>query len=214
MTDNNKEIIKVEAGQVEKTSRTASKPRKDSFTIFQSVVLILLTLVVSIGGYYAIGQKFFWTTLDMKRVNQQLEYYKQQVQSNPSDINARISLGYTYSLKGNNDQAIQQFSQVIALDAKNFDAYYNLGLVLNKEKRYNEALTQFGKAAELSPRDYKVHLQKGIALRNLKMYKEAKDALTQANKLMPMNSDIIYEIGMVAEAQGQKDEAKNIYQHG
>ncbi|ODA41995.1 tetratricopeptide repeat protein [Desulfosporosinus sp. BG] len=187
------------------------KSRKDSFTPLTSAILILLTLVVSVGGWYGVGKYFFWSDLDMKRVNAQLEFYKQKVQTEPNNTEARVNLGYTYFLKGNDGQAIQEFNQVLVIDPKDFDAYYNLSLVLIKEKRYNEALQKLSKAGELSPRDYKVPFQKGIVYRNLKMYKEATDSLSQANVLMPANTDIIYEIGMVAEAQGQKDEATQIY---
>jgi tetratricopeptide (TPR) repeat protein len=187
------------------------KGKKDSFTKLQSFLLIFLTLVISVGGWYAVGKYFFWTDIDMKRVNAQLEYLQKQVQAEPNNSKTRVELGYTYTLKGKNDLAIKEFNQALSLDEKYFDAYYNLGLVLNKEKRYNEALDNFVKAAEISPKDYKVHLQKGISYRGLKMYKEASESLSQANKLMPTSSDIIYEIGRVAEDQGQTESAIAIY---
>ncbi|MFZ3102433.1 MAG: tetratricopeptide repeat protein [Desulfitobacteriaceae bacterium] len=187
------------------------KVKKDSFTKLQSILLILLTLVISVGGYYGIGKTFFWGNLDMKRVDAQLEYLKQKVQATPSDPKARVELGYTYFLKGKNDLAIQELNQVLLLDPKNFDGYYNLGIVMLDEKRYNEALEKFQKAVDLSPRDYKGHLQKGVTYRNLGMYKEASAAVAQANKLLPGNADIIYETGRIAEAQGQKDAAIDIY---
>ena len=193
------------------TPSEKKKVKKDSFTKLQSVLLILLTLAISAGAWYGVGKVFFWNDLDMKRVDGQLAYLQQKVQSEPSDAATRVELGYTYSLKGKNDQAIQELNQALLLDPKNFDAYYNLGLVLLKEERNNEALEKFQKAVELSPKDYKGHLQKGVAYRNLKMYKEASLALQQANKLLPGNADIIYETGRVAEAQGQKETAINIY---
>lgn len=187
------------------------KIKKDSFTKVQSVLLILLTLVISVGGWYGVGKVYVWSDLDMKRVDGQLEYLKQKAQAEPSDTKTRVELGYTYYLKGKNDQAIQELNQALLLDPKNFDAYYNLGLIMLKDKRYNEALQKFQKAVELSPKDYKGYLQKGVTYRNLKMYKEASESLDKANKLLPGSADIIYETGRVAEDQGQKDAAINIY---
>lgn len=213
MIENNL-VIKGKAGTVrvpQPPTVKSPKSKKDSFSALTSVMLILLTLVVSVGGWYGVGKYFFWSNLDMKRVNAQLEFYKQKVQAQPNDTQARVDLGYTYFLKGNNADAIQEFNQALVIDPKDFDAYYNLSVVFIKEQRYNEALEKLSKAGELSPKDYKVPYQKGIAYRNLKMYKEATDSLTLANTLMPTNSDIIYEIGMVAEAQGQKDNAIQIY---
>jgi tetratricopeptide (TPR) repeat protein len=66
----------------------------------------------------------------MKRVDGQLEYLKQKAQAEPTDPKTRVELGYTYYLKGQNDQAIQELNQAVLLDPKYFDAYYNLGLVM------------------------------------------------------------------------------------
>ena len=213
MTENNS-LIKANEGTVgvpQPPSLKSPKSKKDSFTPLTSVILILLTLVISVAGWYGVGKYFFWSDLDMKRVNAQLEFYKQKVQADPKNTQARVDLGYTYFLKGKDVEATQEFNQALLLDPKDFDAYYNLSLVLIKEKRYNEALVKLSKANELSPRDFKVPFQKGIVYRNLKMYTEATDSLTLANKLMPTNTDIIYEIGMVAEAQNQKSAAIDIY---
>lgn len=195
-------------------SQTPSKVKKvknDSFTKLQSILLILLTLAISVGGWYGVGKVYFWSDLDMKRVDAQLGYLQQKVQTEPTDPKTRVELGYTYLLKGENDKAIQELNQALLLDPKSFDAYYNLGLVMLKEERNNEALEKFQKAVDLSPKDFKGHLQKGVAYRNLGMYKEASVSLAQANKLLPGSADIIYETGRVAEAQGQKEAAIEIY---
>lgn len=193
------------------TPSKVKKVKKDSFTKLQSALLILLTLAISVGGWYGVGKVYFWSDLDMKRVDAQLVYLQQKVQTEPTDPETRVELGYTYLLKGENDKAIQELNQALLLDPKSFDAYYNLGLVMLKEERNNEALEKFQKAVDLSPKDFKGHLQKGVAYRSLGMYKEASVSLAQANKLLPGSADIIYETGRVAEAQGQKDAAIQIY---
>lgn len=192
-------------------SHKRKKSKKDSFTLFQGLLLVMLTLIISAIGWYAVGKYYFWNDIDMKRLNSQLEFLEQKVRSEPNNPKIRVELGYTYSLKGKNEQALKELNQALVLDSRNFDAFYNIGLVLLKEKRYNDALANFQQAVEISPRDYKGHLQKGIAYRNLGMYNDASEALKQANKLLPGNADIIYEVGRVAEAQGQIDAAIEIY---
>lgn len=187
------------------------KEKKGTFTMAQTILLIFLTLLISVGGWFAVGKYYVWTDIDMKRVNAQLDFYKQKVASEPNNIKARVELGYTYFLKKNNTEAIREYNQALVLDPNFYDAYYNLGVVLIAEKRYNEALEKLTKAIQLSPRDYKGHLQRGIAYRNLGMFKEAKESLEQANKLMPTNADIIYEIGRIAEDEGDKELAVQIY---
>lgn len=181
------------------------------FTYFQASLLIILTLVVSIGGWYAAGKYYFWKDLDMKRIGQQLDYLKKKVEAEPKNLQYRVELGYTYYLKEDYDQAIKEFNQVIEINDKNFGAYYNLGLVYEKQDRLNDAMEMYQNAIDLAPRDYKAYLHKGIVYRKLKMYKEALETLAKADKLLPRSSNIIYEIGRVAEEKGDIQMAVTIY---
>ncbi len=193
------------------TITAGRKNKKDYFTLFQATVLILLTLGVSTAGWFAAGKYYFWTGVDKKRVNQQLEYLEQKVQAEPKNLDYRVALGYTYFLKGKNEKAIKELNQVLEIDKRYYDAHYNLGLVLADEGRFDEALDAFQKCIEISPKDYKGYLQKGIVYRKLKMYPEAVQVLDKASIMMPGRADIIYEIGMVAEAKGDKETAAQIY---
>lgn len=190
--------------------KQTKKPPK-MFTILQSILLLVLSLVITSGGGYALGNYFFWEDIDMKRVNEQYDHYKEQVRIDPSNLEYRIILGYTNYLKGNNDDAIREFMYVLDQDENYFDAHYNLGLVYLEEERYNEALTSFNKSAQVAPKDYKGHLQMGVTYRHLEMYEEAKVSLEKANQLTPGNSDIIFQIGLVVEAQGDFELAVEVY---
>lgn len=181
------------------------------FTFTQAAALILLTLVVSMAGWYLVGKYFFWTNQDLQRINKQLAYLEQQVQAKPDDLKLHNQLGYTYYLKGDHDKAINQFNKVLEIDQKNPDAYYNLGLVYQSEGRHDDALENYQKTIELASKDHKAYLQKGIVYRELKMYKQAVETLERANKMVPGSANIIYEIGRVAEAMGDSKNAASIY---
>lgn len=185
--------------------------KTEYFTLLQAGMLLFLTLVISIGGWYAAGKYYFWNDLDMKRISEQLVYLQKKVQAEPKKTEYRVALGYTHFLKGDNRQAIKELKQAIEIDKNNFDAYYNLGLVYSDGEKLDDALETFQKAVEIAPRDYKGHLQKGIVYRKMKMFKEAIDSLAVANKLVPHNADIIYQIGIVAEAKGDLKTAVGIY---
>jgi tetratricopeptide (TPR) repeat protein len=202
----------MEAAKVpqEVEGRTEKKKPK-TFTKKTSFLLLFLTLVFSIGTGYALGHFYFWNDVDMNRVNEQLTYYKEEVRKDPSNLQNRIVLGYTFFLKGDNEKAIKEFDYVLEQDKNYYDAHYNLGLVFLSEERYNEALIEFEKTVNIAPKDYKGHVQMGIAYRGLEEYDKATKALEQANKLAPTNSDIIYQIGMVAEAKGEYSDAIAIY---
>lgn len=214
----NIEVIDKVNQQAQKNTKKDEKdkpPKSDHFTWLQTLLMLGLTFAISIGGWYYVGKTYVWTAVDMQRVNEQIKYYEQKVASEPKNTENRINLGYSYFLKGENDKAVGEFKQAIQLSKKdkieNFDAYYNLGLVYLDEKRYDDALEVFDKCTKISPRDHKGHLQKGIAYREIKMYKEAMETLEKASKLLPGNADIIFQIGLVAEEQGNKKLAADIY---
>jgi tetratricopeptide (TPR) repeat protein len=196
------------APQVE--GRPAKKMPK-TFKKRTAFLLLLLSLIFSVGTGYALGHFYFWNSIDMKRVNDQLVYYKEEIRKDPTNLQNRIVLGYTYYLKGNNEEAIKQFYYVLDQDQNYYDAHYNLGLVYLDEERYNDALMEFEKTVKIAPRDFKGHIQRGITYRELKEYEKATKSLEEANKLAPTNADIIYQIGMVAEAQRKYVDAISIY---
>jgi tetratricopeptide (TPR) repeat protein len=190
---------------------TTEKKKNDRVKWWQGLLILVVTLGISISAAYMISDKFLWSDIDQNQLKQRLDHAKSEVDSKPNDPKARVDLGYAYFLNEDNEDAIKQYKVALDLDENDYNAHLNLGIVYNDEKRFDDALQSAMKASELSPRDYKGHLLKGIAYRNLKMYKDASEALTQADKLMPGNTDIIYEVGMVAEAQGKKDAAEEIY---
>jgi tetratricopeptide (TPR) repeat protein len=187
------------------------KNKNDRFKWWQSLLILLITLVISVTAAYMISNKYLWSNVDQNQIKVRLDHAKATVNQKPNDSQARVELGYSYFLNNNNDQAIKELKLAIDLDKNDYNAYLNLGIVYNDEKRYDDALKNAIKATELSPRDYKGYLLKGMAYRNLKMYTEASESLTQADKLMPGNTDIIFESGRVAEDQGKKQAAEEIY---
>lgn len=186
------------------------KVKSNRFKWWQSLLLLVATLVISLSAGYYISQKYLWNQ-DSDQISQQLKYYQQQVDQKPNDSKLRVQLGYSYYLKGNDDEAIKQLKMAADLDKTNYDAYLNLSIVYDKENQNDELLQTATKAQKLAPRDYKSQLILGRAYRKLKMYKKADAALQEAIRLKPGNTDTLYEVGMVAEVQGKTTEAEKIY---
>jgi tetratricopeptide (TPR) repeat protein len=180
------------------------------FTKIQGVSMIISTLLISLVAGYFISDIYLWKE-DTTRLAQQLDFYKNEVSREPNESMHRVNLGYTYHLLGEDEDAVKQLLMAIDLDSENVTAYFNLGLVYNDQKRFDDALIQAKKASDLAPRDFKGHLLKGMVHRQLKEYDDALAALEEANKLMPANTDIIFEIGKVAEGQGKPEDAEQLY---
>jgi Tfp pilus assembly protein PilF len=185
------------------------KEKKDHFTWWQSLIILAATLIICLAAGYYISSNYLWNQND--QLTKQLNYYKAQVDSKPNDANLRVQLGYTYFLKGNDQEAISQLTTAKNLDKNNYGAYLNLAIVYDQENQTDNALQSALTAAKLSPNDYKSLLLEGRSYRKLKMYKQATTALDSANRLKPDNDDILNEIGLVAEGQGDVKDAEAIY---
>ena len=192
------------------TNKEATSKKNNHFTKLQGFALIIATLIISLVGGYFISDKYLWKE-ETTRLSQQLEFYKNEVSKQPNDATSRVNLGYTFHLLEKNEDAVKQLLMAIDLDKTNVSAYFNLGLVYNDQERFDDAIKQAKKATELAPRDYKGHLLEGMVYRQLKMYEESIASLQEADKLMPANTDIIFEIGKVAEDQGKTDDAEQLY---
>jgi tetratricopeptide (TPR) repeat protein len=195
----------------EKKGMKEKKPNKDRFNWWQTLIILFLTLGISVGAGYFISDKYFWSDFDQNQLKKQFEHYKNQVDAQPNDPQHRVNLGYSYFLLGKNEEAVKQFKVALDLDKNFYDAYLNLGIVYLDEERLDEGLKMATKASEIAPRDYKSQLLKGTAYRKLKMFDESLETLSKANELMPGNTDIITELGKVAEDQGDKMNAEELF---
>jgi tetratricopeptide (TPR) repeat protein len=193
-----------------KKNEKEKKVKSDSFKWWQALIILAATLAICLSAGYYISEKYFWNS-NSDEIAKQLKYYKGEVDNKPNDPKLRVQLGYTYFMKGDNDEAIKQYKIAKELDKKYFDAYLNLSIVYEKEERTDDALQMASKAAKIAPLDYKGHLLKGRNYRKLKMYEKATKSLEEAIRLKPGNTDIIYEVGLVAEDQGKIKEAEKIY---
>lgn len=188
-----------------------SQNNNQYFKKWQGILMIVATLVVCLVGGYFINDKLLWKYADSSRLNEQLSHYKQLVKAEPNNPEHRVNLGYTYYLMNNNEEAVKQMLVSLDYDEEYAPAYFNLGIVYHDMERLDDALKQSQKLVELAPRDYKGYLLEGMVYRKLKMYDDAVASLEEANELMPVNTDIITEIGRVAEDQGNLEEAEEIY---
>lgn len=207
-----KQVSPREVNEESKIKPTKEKQqKKDKFNWWQTLLILFLTLVIAVGTAYFISDKYFWSKTDINHTNEQLTYYQNKVDAEPNEPKHRVNLGYTYFLKGDNEEAIKQLKVALDLDKNNYDAYLNLSIVYSDDGQIDNALKAAEKCVEINPRDYKGLLQKGSIYRKLRMYKDSLKTLNKANDLMPGNTDIIYEIGRLAEDQKQYKEAAGIY---
>ncbi len=89
-----------------------------------------------------------------------IEAYKQVLEKNPNDLEARAGLGWAYQYDPQNPmEAIRQTNLVLEADADHLMANYNKGVFLMRINRFEQALVQFERVKEIAGVDSPYHQQ-------------------------------------------------------
>ena len=176
-----------------------------------TIFLLLSTILISLIIGYFISLKFIWKNDNEIKLAERLDKYEALVASDPNDPNYRVELGFTFYLKENYNKAIKQFKTAISLDKEYYPAHLNLAITYFEIGEVENALEEATISKDLAPRDYKSKLIMGRCYRSMKMYDDSKEALIAAQNLASGNVEVIYEIGRLAEDQGEKKKAEEIF---
>ncbi|MDF2557779.1 MAG: hypothetical protein K0R71_1607 [Bacillales bacterium] len=194
--------------QIKKISESISN---DRYSWKMTIFLLTTTLVISLIGGYFVSSKYIWKNENEVKLTERLDKYEALVAANPNDPSYRVELGFTFYLMEKYSLAIKQYKTAKALDEEYYPAHLNLAITYDKIGEKENAVEEAIIAENLAPRDYKAKLIKGRCYRSMKMFNESKKALIEAQNLSSGNVEVIFEIGRLAEDQGKKEEAEEIY---
>jgi S1-C subfamily serine protease len=97
--------------------------------------------------------------LTLSKKDQDIEFYKRKILSDPSDYMAHVSLGTAYKDNGQTEKAIYEYEKAIIINPRDPLAYIGLGTLYlrlsagHANSELNKAIYQYKKAIELNPQD-------------------------------------------------------------
>lgn len=154
------------------------------------------------------------TYLEKGDADTAVEYFRQAIELNPKNQNAKLGLSEALSEQG--DQLADAHSLVAALpvyqealkfDDKNASAYAGLGSVYDEQEKTDLALTNYEKALELNPKLTELYASTGILYYEKGEVAKADEYLTKALANSPQDSETQYFLGLVRYKQNRNDEA-------
>ncbi|MBS4030827.1 MAG: tetratricopeptide repeat protein [Clostridiales bacterium] len=191
---------------------TASVQPQKTYPLWKvTTSLILSVAIFSIIGNF-VGTRFFWTDMDLRRIDKEIAYYQQLIETEPMEPEHRVSLGYTYLRRGDYDRALIQLGAALEMDETYMPAYLNRGYVYQAMELWDEALENFQKVTELAPDDHRGYQNMGVCYMYLGMYEHALNMYYSAKALRPGASDVAYYAGMTLERMGEYDAAIDEYE--
>lgn len=170
-----------------------------------SFLLVWVLLIGSAGTF--VGNRYFWSEIDVRQTERAVSYYRELVTMEPDAPEHRVALAFNLHRLNDYQNAIAQLKAAIEVDDTFYDAYLNLGYVYMDLGYWDDALEQFDYCVKISPEDYKGHFNQGIVYRELDMIEASYQTLGVALELRPGASDVLYNLALTAEREGDLEGA-------
>ncbi len=173
------------------------------------LVLILMLAVVGLGGWVIRGMVLDDAVITPEQYA--VSDWQQQVQSDPTDLDNRLSLGFAYQRDKQYDKAIEQYDYVLAEEAGNTAALYNKGAIYMETGQPKLAEKTYWKVLEFAPDHALAAKALGEYYVAKKQYKSALVALEPVIETRPQLADLQYLAGLCNERLGRTTEAIERY---
>ena len=138
--------------------------------------------------------------------------YRQILEVQPNQVDARQLLGTIAYQTGKTEEAIAHYQQALALNPNYAEVHNNLGAAFWQLGNAEAAIPAYREAVRLKPDYSDAYHNLGIALRHQKQTVEAIAAYRNAIALKPNYADAHTNMGLALREIGQLDEAIAHYQ--
>lgn len=149
--------------------------------------------------------------LELGRYESALELFNELHRKNKRDARILMGRGITQQKLGMNDQAILSYEALLEINPKSIDAVINLtGLI--REQYPEVALRRLGDLQKEYPSNAGIAAQLGLIFASRGANKEALVALGKAASLQPNNATHVYNMAVISDRMGNKQQAINYYE--
>jgi tetratricopeptide (TPR) repeat protein len=175
-----------------------------------AVTILVLLLALALTAGYVIREQFF---SDRAQSTAELDIaeWEEAVDRDPSDLQARLSLGFAYQQVERYDDALEQYDFVLQADPQDTAARYNTGVIYLETLRLTEAEEVLWDVLELEPTHALAAKQLGQYYAGLEQYRSLLAAVEPAAEARPEMADLQYLMGLAYENLGQPEAAIERY---
>ncbi len=126
-----------------------------------------------------VRQALYTRYIDARKYNEAREGFRQLVEENDSDLDARIGFARSLVMQDQFDEAYQQYMRVLQMSPGYAKAYRGLAEMYQRQNKWREALQAWENAVQSSPRDVRLRMQLATFYRNAEQTRQAADAYLQ-----------------------------------
>ncbi len=133
------------------------------------------------------------------------------VERDPDFVKPRVLLGIYFKKTGRLEEAMEQFERIREVDPANEEASYQAASVSLRAARFPEAEALLGELHEEFPEREEFALGLALAHKYQGREEEYRALAERASALLPPAAHILYDLGGVAEGQGDLHVAAPLY---
>jgi tetratricopeptide (TPR) repeat protein len=123
------------------------------------------------------------TLLLARRLEREVQPYRQALRVNPKDFDARLQIGTIYARNGIDDVALKEFEAILAANPKHASAHNNRGNLYFSRGDYERALDSYRAAENADPADGGIRMNAALAYYRLGKLAEARGKFSEATEL-------------------------------
>ena len=118
-----------------------------------------------------------------RRLEREVQPYRQALAANPKDMDARLQIGTIYARNGIAEVAQREFDAILAVEPKHASALNNRGNLYFASGDFERALDAYRVAQDADPRDAGIRLNAALAYYRLGKLAEARTKFREATQL-------------------------------
>lgn len=139
-----------------------------------------------------------------------IEIYRRVLSNDPNNVTALFGLATTYHRAGQFDNARTLYGKALSRDPGNRSALNNF-LALVAEEAPEEAIAQLEALEKRSPEFSPVPAQLAVVYQKIGNFDKASEKMLRAMKLSPENLTYRYNLAVMLDKQGKREEAAKLY---
>ena len=132
--------------------------RKTPFSIILVVFLMVVGQALA-GEDLESAQKYF----DAGEFKKAVGLLKEITRKEPSNTEAWILLGNSYTGLQKNKNAIKAYGQALGIDSENENALFGLGINYSRLRQHSNAIEAYKKIIEINPKNAEAYFELGVS---------------------------------------------------
>ena len=177
---------------------------QDTFTLFSRALAVTKNNAVAHSN--VAGE-----LLVQNKVDEAMVHCEKALLLTPNDYNTLVRVARAYSVRSEQDKAVDALRRAIQVRPEYVRAYDDLYFLMMQTGKTKEALEVYRKAVETVKDNPDIYYHFGTALARQAHYDESIIQYKRALQLRPYDADVINNYGMVLMFSGKNDEAINLF---